>query len=53
MPPWVKKIFLVWMPKVLMLRRPRYSASGAYDDNQESGYVNDGDFRYATHALAS
>ncbi|CAA9994099.1 unnamed protein product [Nesidiocoris tenuis] len=50
MPPWVKKIFLVWMPKVLMLRRPRYSASGAYDDNQESGYVNDGDFRSLLYA---
>ncbi|KAK9506752.1 hypothetical protein O3M35_008629 [Rhynocoris fuscipes] len=37
MAPWVKKIFLVYMPKLLMLRRPPYSTSDAYEDNQESG----------------
>ncbi|XP_073978200.1 nicotinic acetylcholine receptor beta2 isoform X2 [Rhodnius prolixus] len=38
MGPWMKKIFLVYMPKLLMLRRPPYSASdSSYDDNQESG----------------
>ncbi|XP_014244615.1 acetylcholine receptor subunit beta-like 2 isoform X2 [Cimex lectularius] len=38
MKPWVKKIFLLYMPKMLMLRRPPYSPGDSFDDNyQESG----------------
>jgi nicotinic acetylcholine receptor len=46
MSPWVKKVFLDVMPRMLMMRRPPYSPRETYDETYlESAYINDGDFR--------
>nr|WUR05317.1 nicotinic acetylcholine receptor alpha 8 subunit [Orius laevigatus] len=47
MKPWIKKVFLLYMPKMLMLRRPPYSPGDSYEENNypDTGYVYDGDFR--------
>ncbi|KAL1117523.1 hypothetical protein AAG570_003839, partial [Ranatra chinensis] len=43
MSPWVKKVFLDLMPRMLFMRRPPYSPRE--DSYPEAGYINDGDFR--------
>ncbi|KAK7870122.1 hypothetical protein R5R35_011097 [Gryllus longicercus] len=53
MSPWVKRVFLHFMPRLLMMRRPPYSsrdhycasASESADTFGENGYTNDVDFR--------
>ncbi|XP_046678228.1 acetylcholine receptor subunit beta-like 2 isoform X2 [Homalodisca vitripennis] len=45
MSPWVKKVFLHVMPRILMMRRPPYSLRDNYDESfYDGGYINDGDF---------
>jgi hypothetical protein len=47
MSPWVKRVFLHFMPRLLMMRRPPYSSRDNFDDNNfgDSVYTNDMDFR--------
>lgn len=46
MSPWVKKVFLHLMPRMLMMRRPPYSPREIYEENiSDAGYVNEGDFQ--------
>nr|AAY28925.1 nicotinic acetylcholine receptor alpha4 subunit [Bemisia tabaci] len=46
MSPWVKTVFLHFMPRLLMMRRPPYSPNDLYYENlSDASYVNDGDFR--------
>ncbi|XP_014287843.1 acetylcholine receptor subunit beta-like 2 [Halyomorpha halys] len=46
MSPWVKTVFLVYMPRMLMMRRPPYSPGETFDEGYpEGGYLNDNDFR--------
>ena len=46
MSPWVKTVFLHFMPRLLMMRRPPYSPNDLYLENlSDASYVNDGDFR--------
>nr|QQH14664.1 nicotinic acetylcholine receptor alpha 8 subunit [Blattella germanica] len=47
MSPWVKRVFLHFMPRLLMMRRPPYSSRDNFDDTnfQDNGYTNDMDFR--------
>ncbi|XP_049938330.1 acetylcholine receptor subunit beta-like 2 [Schistocerca serialis cubense] len=46
MSPWVKRVFLHFMPRLLMMRRPPYSSRDCIDDNNfiDNGYTNDMDF---------
>lgn len=47
MSPWVKTVFLVYMPRMLMMRRPPYSPGETFDEGYpEGGYLNDNDFRF-------
>lgn len=46
MSPWVRQVFLNWMPRILMMRRTPYSTP-EYDDTYiDSGYTNEIDSRY-------
>nr|CAD7464034.1 unnamed protein product [Timema tahoe] len=47
MSPWVKRVFLHFMPRVLMMRRPPYSLRYNFEDTNftENGYSNELDFR--------
>lgn len=46
MSPWVKNVFLNFIPRLLMMRRPPYSLRhDGYDDSQDNGYANALDFR--------
>jgi Neurotransmitter-gated ion-channel transmembrane region. len=47
MSPWVKRVFLHFMPRLLMMRRPPYSSRDNFDDNNfgDNVYTNDLDFR--------
>nr|AKV94623.1 nicotinic acetylcholine receptor alpha8 variant A [Periplaneta americana] len=47
MSPWVKRVFLHFMPRLLMMRRPPYSSRDNFDDTnfQDNGYTNEMDFR--------
>nr|CAD7446648.1 unnamed protein product [Timema bartmani] len=46
MSPWVKRVFLHFMPRVLMMRRPPYSLRYNFEDTNftENGYSNELDF---------
>ncbi|XP_071449691.1 acetylcholine receptor subunit beta-like 2 isoform X1 [Hetaerina americana] len=48
MSPWVKRVFLHIMPRLLMMRRPSYSPRDSYDDNtnfsDNGGYANGVEF---------
>lgn len=46
MAPWVRRVFLNWMPTILMMRRTQYSAPDYDDTYMDSGYTNEVDFRY-------
>lgn len=51
MSPWVKKVFLQLMPKILIMRRTKY-ALPEYDDNQPPrGYGNDYDNQDDTYRM--
>lgn len=46
MSPWVKEVFLNWMPRALLMRRTPYSTPD-YDDNYlDSGCTNEIDFSF-------
>ncbi|XP_067005952.1 acetylcholine receptor subunit beta-like 2 isoform X2 [Anabrus simplex] len=47
MSPWVKRVFLHFMPRLLMMRRPPYSSRDNYDSSNfdDNGYSNDVEFR--------
>lgn len=46
MPNWMNKLFLHFLPKILMMRRTKYTLPD-YDDNYTSnGYTNEIDLRY-------
>ncbi|XP_063232582.1 acetylcholine receptor subunit beta-like 2 [Bacillus rossius redtenbacheri] len=47
MSPWVKRVFLHFMPRLLMMRRPPYSLRYNSDGNHfcDNGYSNELDFR--------
>lgn len=45
MSPWVRRVFLNWMPLVLMIRRTPYSTPEYSDMYVEGGYSNDIDYR--------
>ncbi|XP_043278293.1 acetylcholine receptor subunit beta-like 2 [Venturia canescens] len=46
MSPWVRQVFLIWMPRFLMMRRTPYSTP-EYDDNYlDGGYTNEIDLSY-------
>jgi len=47
MSPWVKRVFLHFMPRLLMMRRPPYSSRDNFDDTNfgDSVYTNDVEFR--------
>nr|CAD7408956.1 unnamed protein product [Timema cristinae] len=47
MSPWVKRVFLHFMPRVLMMRRPPYSLRYNFEDTNfaDNGYSNELDFR--------
>ncbi|KAF7993886.1 hypothetical protein HCN44_011155 [Aphidius gifuensis] len=46
MSPWVRRVFLNWMPLVLMIRRTPYSTPEYSDMYVEGGYSNDIDYSY-------
>ncbi|KAJ8878211.1 hypothetical protein PR048_018788 [Dryococelus australis] len=52
MSPWVKRVFLHFMPRLLMMRRPPYSLrySGEANHFCDNGYSNELDFRYVCTA---
>jgi len=45
MSPWVRQVFLNWMPRVLMMRRTPYSTPEYDDAYMNSGYTNEIDYR--------
>jgi len=45
MSPWVRQVFLNWMPRVLMMRRTPYSTPEYDDAYMNSGYINEIDYR--------
>ncbi|XP_011703555.1 PREDICTED: acetylcholine receptor subunit beta-like 2 isoform X1 [Wasmannia auropunctata] len=51
MSPWVRQVFLNWMPRVLMMRRTPYSTP-EYDDNyMDSAYTNEIDYSVSDYPL--
>ncbi|XP_015610090.1 acetylcholine receptor subunit beta-like 2 isoform X2 [Cephus cinctus] len=46
MSPWVKQVFLNWMPRILMMRRTPYSTPEYDDTYMDSGYTNEVDFSF-------
>lgn len=45
MSPWVRQVFLNWMPRLLMMRRTPYSTPEYDDTYMDNGYTNEIDFR--------
>jgi nicotinic acetylcholine receptor len=49
MSPWVKRVFLHFMPRLLMMRRPPYSSRDNFnfEDSHfpDNGYTNELEFR--------
>ncbi|EZA60916.1 Acetylcholine receptor subunit beta-like protein [Ooceraea biroi] len=45
MSPWVRQVFLNWMPRVLMMRRTPYSTPEYDDTYMNSAYINEIDYR--------
>uniref|UniRef100_V9IHG5 Acetylcholine receptor subunit beta-like 2 n=1 Tax=Apis cerana TaxID=7461 RepID=V9IHG5_APICE len=41
MSPWVRQVFLNWMPRILMMRRTPYSTPEYDDTYMDSGYTNE------------
>ncbi|XP_018316727.1 nicotinic acetylcholine receptor beta2 isoform X1 [Mycetomoellerius zeteki] len=51
MTPWVKQVFLNWMPRILMMRRTPYSTP-EYDDTYiDSAYTNEIDYSVSDYPL--
>ncbi|XP_034177832.1 nicotinic acetylcholine receptor beta2 isoform X1 [Osmia lignaria lignaria] len=46
MSPWVRQVFLNWMPRILMMRRTPYSTPEYDDTYMDSGYTNEIDFSF-------
>ncbi|XP_026326160.1 acetylcholine receptor subunit beta-like 2 [Hyposmocoma kahamanoa] len=46
MSPWMKKLFLQFMPKLLMMRRTKYSLPDYDDTFVSNGYTNELEMRY-------
>ncbi|KAJ8673122.1 hypothetical protein QAD02_004384 [Eretmocerus hayati] len=46
MSPWVRSVFLHWMPRLLMMRRTPYSQPEFDDTYLDSGYTNEMDFSF-------
>ncbi|OXU25983.1 hypothetical protein TSAR_004107 [Trichomalopsis sarcophagae] len=46
MSPWVRSVFLNWMPRMLMMRRTPYSTPEYDDTYLDSGYTNEMDFSF-------
>ncbi|XP_033192676.1 nicotinic acetylcholine receptor beta2 isoform X1 [Bombus vancouverensis nearcticus] len=46
MSPWVRRVFLNWMPRLLMMRRTPYSTPEYDDTYMDSGYTNEIDFSF-------
>ncbi|XP_043255207.1 acetylcholine receptor subunit beta-like 2 isoform X2 [Colletes gigas] len=44
MSPWVRQVFLNWMPRILKMRRAPYSTPEYDDTYMDSGYTNEIDF---------
>ncbi|XP_015440086.1 PREDICTED: acetylcholine receptor subunit beta-like 2 [Dufourea novaeangliae] len=51
MSPWVRQLFLNWMPRVLMMRRTPYSTPEYDDTYMDSGYTNEIDFSISDYPL--
>lgn len=45
MSPWVRQVFLNWMPTILRMRRTPYTPENE-DEYMDSGYTNEIDSRY-------
>jgi nicotinic acetylcholine receptor len=47
MSPWVKRVFLHFMPRLLMMRRPHYSSRDNIEETNfaDNGNTNEMDFR--------
>jgi nicotinic acetylcholine receptor len=47
MSPWVKRVFLHFMPRLLMMRRPHYSSRDNIEETNyaDNGNTNEIDFR--------
>ncbi|XP_076637547.1 nicotinic acetylcholine receptor beta2 isoform X1 [Colletes latitarsis] len=46
MSPWVRQVFLNWMPRILKMRRAPYSTPEYDDTYMDSGYTNEIDFSF-------
>ncbi|XP_011142412.1 acetylcholine receptor subunit beta-like 2 isoform X2 [Harpegnathos saltator] len=51
MPPWVRQVFLNWMPRVMLMRRTPYSTPEYDDTYMDSGYTNEIDFSVSDYPL--
>ncbi|CAL7950100.1 unnamed protein product [Xylocopa violacea] len=51
MSPWVRQVFLNWMPRILMMRRTPYSTPEYDDTYMDSGYTNEIDFSVSDYPL--
>ncbi|XP_017883494.1 acetylcholine receptor subunit beta-like 2 [Ceratina calcarata] len=51
MSPWVRQVFLNWMPRMLMMRRTPYSTPEYDDTYMDSGYTNEIDFSVSDYPL--
>ncbi|RLU19686.1 hypothetical protein DMN91_008243 [Ooceraea biroi] len=51
MSPWVRQVFLNWMPRVLMMRRTPYSTPEYDDTYMNSAYINEIDYSVSGYPL--
>lgn len=51
MSPWVRQVFLNWMPRILMTRRTPYSTPEYDDTYMDSGYTNEIDSSVSDYPL--
>ncbi|XP_011865803.1 PREDICTED: acetylcholine receptor subunit beta-like 2 isoform X2 [Vollenhovia emeryi] len=51
MSPWVKQVFLNWMPRVLMMRRTPYSTPEYDDAYMDNAYTNEIDYSVSDYPL--
>ncbi|XP_047352628.1 acetylcholine receptor subunit beta-like 2 isoform X2 [Vespa velutina] len=51
MSPWVRQVFLNWMPRILMMRRTPYSTPEYDDTYMDSGYTNEIDSSVSDYPL--